>query len=191
MADYHVAVVFTGHMVDSADRIEPRFPATMEPRGRAAIARVIEDVKARNGSSLIGIASGARGGDILFLEILKEQNLPFRMVLPFRPPEFVESSICGVPGNWDERFWRLWNGLAVEEQNVLGLPVSDEAYATCNASMLDLAESLGRHVWLLALWDGKDQDPKPGGTAHFIEAVKAIGGQVAVIDTNDLALEAQ
>jgi hypothetical protein len=189
MRPYRQALIFTGHMVDAPDRPTPRFPAGMEPAARAAIGAAVKDAAETSGRSLVGIASGARGGDILFLESLKEEDLPFRMVLPFGPEAFLKTSVLGASGDWEKRFRSLWTALPPSDREDLELPVSDEAFAACNMRMLDLARSLGEQVSLLALWDGKDTQPEPGGTAHFIQAVRSIDGHITIIDVRDLAAD--
>ncbi|NJM35917.1 MAG: hypothetical protein HC850_15875 [Rhodomicrobium sp.] len=186
MDGFLLALIFTGHMTDAPDRGKARFPLDMESAARAEIAAEVELAKQKSAGSLVGIASLARGGDILFLEVLKEKQVPIRVVLPFAPETFLETSVRGAPGDWERRFWALWESLAPGEHEILDLPVSDEAFAACNRRLLELAKGIGREVGLLALWDGKDFQPKPGGTAHFIESVRALDGRVSVIDTNML-----
>jgi hypothetical protein len=186
MDSFQLALIFTGHITDAPGRADPRFPPTMEAAARKAIAAEIEVAKAGSTGSLVGVASLACGGDILFVEALKENKLPVRVVLPFAPESFLQTSVQGAPGDWETRFWALWHGLAPGEREALGLPVADEAFAACNARMLGLAKSLGREVSLLTLWDGKDTQPKLGGTAHFIQSVRDLDGRVTVIDAKAL-----
>ncbi|MEO6327708.1 MAG: tetratricopeptide repeat-containing protein, partial [Ginsengibacter sp.] len=70
-------LLFTGHMIDKADRKEPRFPASKELQAREAIKKkVIEEKnKLDENTTLTGIAGGACGGDILFHEICEELDI--------------------------------------------------------------------------------------------------------------------
>jgi hypothetical protein len=189
MLPYRQALVFTGHMLDAPDRAVPRFPSTKIASARSAISEVVRRTLKAAAGSLIGLGSGARGGDILFLEVLRDNGIPFRMFLPFEPARFLDTSVRGVSPDWEDRFWSLWNGLPPENREDLALPVTDEAFAACNARMLDVAQRVGEEVRLLALWDGKDTELKPGGTAHFIESVRAIHGQITIIDAVALSTE--
>src|SRR5205085_7363630 len=59
-------LLFTGHRIDSANRAKPRFPAGKESVARDAIRTAISDEKAITTGSMLGVAGGANGGDILF-----------------------------------------------------------------------------------------------------------------------------
>src|ERR1019366_1193286 len=60
-------VLFTGHRIDSANRKIPRFPASQERVARNAIRLALEEEKNITRGSLLGVAGGANGGDLLFL----------------------------------------------------------------------------------------------------------------------------
>jgi hypothetical protein len=133
-----------------------------------------------------GIASGARGGDILFHEICRAEGIPTRIVLPFAPEAFVERSVRDVRrGGWIKRFWRLWKATADDRRVALSLGDEPDPFDQCNSVMLEMAHSHGDEVELLALWDGKRAE-KPGGTAAFVAATKAQGGRVTQIDIRTL-----
>ncbi len=168
-----ISLLFTGHMIDLPDRPEPRFPASLEPAARerigAAIERAVSELPDR--SVVLGFASGARGGDILFHEECRTRKIDTVIVLPFEPDQFVIRSVEGVPeGEWRKRFWDLWNATPTWHRHVLGLSQTDEAYAICNTELLEMA---GRHgpVHLIALWDGKGADG-PGGTADLVSRLR-------------------
>ena len=164
-----VSLLFTGHMIDNPDRPRPRFPAELETAAAARIARAVTPY-APGGtlfSDVRGFASGAQGGDILFHECCRAKDLTTTIVLPFPPEEFVMRSVRGIPsGNWERRFWSLWNSTPNEQREVLHLPVSDDPYSACNIHLLARAREHGR-VQLIALWDGEGGDG-PGGTADLV-----------------------
>jgi hypothetical protein len=175
------SLLFTGHMIDLPERAEPRFPASLEDAVRTRIAKAVEryapDATAQSKrpetSTILGFASGARGGDILFHEECRRRQIDTVIVLPFEADEFVKSSVEGIPGaDWPTRFWHLWNATPPERRQVLGLPPSDQAaYAICNHHLLEMARRRGR-VHLVALWDGKEGDG-PGGTADLVSKMRA------------------
>ncbi len=86
-----LALLFTGHMTDAPDRPRPRFPPDMEAAAADAILAEIRMARKRCGGSLIGIASDARGGDILFHEACAAEGIATRMVLPFAVEAFLDS----------------------------------------------------------------------------------------------------
>lgn len=179
---YKVALIFTGHMTDLPDRPTPRFPPTSEARARVAIRAHLKSRLPGRGGSLIGIASAARGGDLLFLEACRSLGLPAYVVLPFPPETFVKTSVAGTPGDWPTRFWKLWRSLPDNRREVLA-SAGDDPYDACNRRMLEIASGLAQTIRLLALADGGDRAMKPGGTASFVALVKREGGRVCRIDT--------
>src|SRR5436305_12969923 len=82
------ALLFTGHMIDSADRKEARFPARAERRGRAAIHAAIEGLEWRQAGATVGLAGGASGGDLLFHECCEGLGIPTRVLLAMPADEF-------------------------------------------------------------------------------------------------------
>ena len=183
---FDIALLFTGHMVDLPGRATPRFPQYAEPQAWAAIRSAIEATRLRARGRLVGIASGARGGDLLFHEACRLFGIERRMVLPFPPEPFIETSVAGVPnGGWEKMFWDNWKALPDHEREVV-LPAKDDSgYARCNARMLELGKELARAFEVIALWDGKPGDG-PGGTGEHVEAVRRLGGRAEIIDANTL-----
>jgi hypothetical protein len=174
-------------MIDLLGRESPRFPPELERVAATAIRRRIAAAKRVAGGSVVGIASGARGGDILFLEACQKAGLDIRMVLPFAAERFLDTSVRGVAdGDWEARFHALWDGAPASHREVLAAPEAENPYDFCNRRMLAMAEELAENLRLIALWDGKDTELKPGGTATFVALVREAGGHFAHIDSGAL-----
>lgn len=183
---FDVAILFTGHMTDLPGRATPRFPREAEPAAWGAIRTAIEQARARSKGRIVGIASGARGGDLMFHEACRLFGIERRMVLPFPPDAFIQTSVAGIPNStWETKFWDNWNALPAEERETLLPAVDDKGYALCNGRMIELAATLAPAYELIALWDGKGGDG-PGGTADHVDTVKRMGGRIEVIDANTL-----
>jgi hypothetical protein len=183
---YRLGLIFTGHMTDLPDRTVPRFPPKLESVAADVIRLRVGALSEASGGSLVGIAQGARGGDILFLETCHDLGLDTRMVLPEQPPAFVEHSVAGAAsGDWEDRFEALWRSHAESERTVLTPRKGDSIYESTNRGMLELARSLAPQVRLLAYWDGKNGDG-PGGTASFVHLVEKAGGAFDHIDAAEL-----
>ncbi|MEZ5775513.1 MAG: hypothetical protein R3D33_12640 [Hyphomicrobiaceae bacterium] len=186
---YRLAIVFTGHMIDLPGRDRPRFPARIEALAEDVIKRVVGARSAACDGDVVGIASGARGGDILFLEICRDLALDTRMVLPEPVEDFIAHSVDGVPsGEWVARFQDLWNAHGAGEREVIGADRSRPAvniYDACNRRSLELAGELAKEVRLLAYWNGEGGDGA-GGTQSFVDLVEAAGGEVDRIDAGEL-----
>lgn len=185
-ARHRLALLFTGHMTDAPDRPQPRFPPRMEAAAADAILAEIRTARDHCGNSLIGIASGARGGDILFHEACAAEGIATQMVLPFAVETFLDSSVRGVPlGNWEPRFKRLWEGHDPHRRTVLDLADEHDPFGACNEAMLTMARASAGAVELLALWDGEGA-ARLGGTAAFVAQFCGDGGRFHHIDSKVL-----
>jgi len=164
-------------MIDKPNRKDARFPPKMEDAAARNIAEALSTLKPS-----LGIASGSRGGDILFHEACLACGVPSDLVLPFEPKSFETQSVAGVEsGNWMGRFRAI-----VERSRksgrlfVLELQSTDDPYGACNLAMLARARAIDPSLHLLALWSGLG-DGAEGGTSAMIEAVRAKGGKVHTI----------
>jgi hypothetical protein len=170
------SLLFTGHMIDKPDRPHPRFPPDHEGRARdrisSAISSFVSDCAAEERDpQIVGFASAARGGDILFHEECRRLSLRTVVVLPFSPKEFVKRSVEINPDDdWVSRFWNLWNETRSEDRRALGLPDTDRSYVECNLRLIQLARSNGP-VHLIALWNGEKGDGI-GGPTSMIDALR-------------------
>jgi hypothetical protein len=180
------ALLFTGHMVDLPSRPRPRFPPAMVPAAAHAIAAAMDrQLEPFDPATVVAISSLARGGDILFQEHARSRNLAPYVVLPFEPEGFVKESVRGVEtGDWEERFWRMWNGTPPERWEILTIAKDDNPYEACNKRLLELARQLAEKFTLVALSDGSADGA--GGTQDLIHRTREAGGHVDVIDVKKL-----
>lgn len=172
-----VSLLFSGHMIDTPSRKTPRFPAFLEKAVQARISRAIEPY-AQNSSALdgdvMGFASAAQGGDIIFHERCRAWGIATTITIPFSAEKFVSRSVVGTADDagWEKRFWKLLKDTPADRLDVMMLDVSRDAYQACNSRMLSRACEYGR-VHLIAFWDGKVSDG-PGGTADLVEQASDI-----------------
>lgn len=164
-------VAFAGHMIDTEDRAEPRFPAAEE----VSIAHRIRDhLRAINPTA--GYASAACGSDILFHEALRELNIESHVVLPFPAEVFRETS---VGKNWAARFDAVLEAAAEVQVISTHVPYDQSlGYTYANHVLLGAAvlraEGLATRVQPLVVWDGKFT-AKQGGTDEFIRLCERRG----------------
>jgi hypothetical protein len=183
---YRRALLFTGHMVDLPSRPRPRFPPRMEAAAAHEIAAAMDKTLAHvEAGDVVAISSLARGGDILFQEHAADRGLACHLVLPFEPTVFVEKSVAGVPtGDWEARFWRIWNRTPPGQREVMSVPRDDNPYAACNQRQLEFARERADEIALVALSDGTADGA--GGTQDMIERARDAGGEADVIDAKRL-----
>ena len=178
--EYAHALLFTGHMIDRADRKQPRFPGSAEGRVRDAIREAIGAVRWTNEGTTIALAGGASGGDLLFHECCEELGIPSRVLLPMSPHEFEATSVAPAGPAWVERFHALLKRAGPDRIQVMkrgdgrieGGTVN--IWQRANSWMIEEAVSIAAERALLALWDGKAGDG-PGGTAHFLAMATQVG----------------
>ena len=163
-------VAFSGHMTDAPDRPVPRFPESKVEAVRGRIRTWLRN----HGGRVHGVASAARGADLLFLEQVLASNGTASVVLPFPAADFKTVS---VGQGWDERFDAVLAHERVEVRPPLvdKLPPEAEqpaAFERCNVAIVDEAERLAELFddaapTLLTVWNGNPGDAT-GGTAHAV-----------------------
>ncbi len=186
MSDQFHTVVFSGHMIDSAERKSKRFPPEKEIQVANEIRKSLEDEKKISLFPLKGIAGGACGGDILFLETCLQLNITTEMFLAQPIEEFKKHSVSFAGVNWERRFDSLLKKLPV---HVLDRAADDEkgnVWEQTNKWMMDVALKNGEeNTSLIALWD-KNPTTKKGGTEGMISIANEKGVRVTLIDIGKL-----
>ena len=188
-------VLFAGHLTDSPGRTAPRFPEAAVPDVAEGVAAFLERCAPGRAVPLLGFASAARGGDLLFLEAMQARGDEFHVVLPCDVDAFRACSVESTdePNGWGERFDHILAAAA----SVWILPAEPgpptaEAFAYGNQVLHGLALQKARefelddnHLLTLAVWDGRSGDGH-GGTASCVQNWRA-RGQVPMVIHPDSA----
>jgi hypothetical protein len=198
-------ILFTGHRLDAPERETPRFPAASEDLARDMIRGAVEAELARargeggqaGGTLLRGLSGAASGGDILFLEVCRELEIPCVVYLAKPRDAYVKASVADAGPEWVDRFDRL---LAELPSRVLSedeeLPrwlggASRDDYSVWQrnnlwmlANALEAAPDAAR-MTLVALWNGQEGDG-PGGTGHMVEVARERGARTVILDAGEL-----
>jgi class 3 adenylate cyclase/tetratricopeptide (TPR) repeat protein len=175
-------IVFSGHMIDSPERVLPRFPTSLEP----AVAKALSD-RIRQLKPGVGFASAACGSDILFLEAMLDAGAEISVVLPYNKNEFIRDSVDFLPdSNWGARFEQVLKRAAqLVTASTERLDLGSVSLEFGNALLFGLATlyaaRLETEIVPLAVWDGMSADG-PGGTASAIENWQRIGYKPEIID---------
>ncbi|MGK7896128.1 MAG: hypothetical protein AB4372_21570 [Xenococcus sp. (in: cyanobacteria)] len=178
--------LFSGHMIDSPNRPQPRFPSAMETEAQQKIQQVLDRLQAD--SSNLAIAPGiACGGDILFLEACLERRMSVEVYLPFEPAEFIKQSVSFAGDDWVERFYRITNyprvKIYLQPEQLGSVPRGENPFVRNNLWALSSSLTYGiERLRLIVLWDGKGGDG-PGGTGDMVRQVRKLGGMVEHLDT--------
>ena len=170
--------IFAGHMIDTANRADRRFPSS-------AVSKVAASIKAWLTANRIsiGYASAACGGDTLFHEALSTTHAESHVVLPQARSAFCRKSVLPAGPRWAKRF-ELILERATTTTNIFEEVVDAESYHYANRLILGMARVRERlidgDVIGLALWDGKQG--RPGGTGSAISQWVESRLPISVID---------
>jgi hypothetical protein len=187
-------LLFTGHMIDAPGRAQPRFPADKVDVAKQKIAEAVADEQQIAGGIAYGIAGGASGGDILFLQVCEEMNIPTRIFLAVPRDLYIRESVASAGPEWIEEFNRLVRTRPVRvmcESKELPRWLQDKpGYNIWQRNNLwnlhnALAAAGGENVTLIALWNGATGDGT-GGTADMVEKAQERGAKTIILDTKQI-----
>lgn len=179
-------VVFSGHMVDHADRGTPRFPPSLEAEVSRAIRTRLEGLRAG-----AGFATAACGSALLFHEAILARHGEAHVVLPYDREEFHRDSVAiRADQDWTDRFEGV---LAAARRVITASPQrldrGSVPFQYANQLLLGLARIRARqmHTELvpLAVWDGQPS-AVPGTTAWTVARWRELGLRVEVIQLGEL-----
>jgi len=181
-----VVLVFSGHMIDSPDRLSPRFPRSMESTVSEEIRKKLSEHENK-----IGYSSAACGSDILFLEEMLKQKGEINIVLPFNKKDFVRTSVAIEPDSgWLERFETvLKKATRVIVAGEEGCIVGERAFEYANTMQIGLsslhAQILDSKVVPLLVWDMGHGDG-PSGTSAVMNHLREHDFEPEIIDISGL-----
>jgi hypothetical protein len=180
-------LLFTGHMIDAPGRASPRFPPTRaaEEAARRLIRRSIEEERQHEPGTLVGIAGGGCGGDILFHELCQEMGIESRLFLALPQDQFSARSVQHGGKDWVERYSRLCNRLvprvlSEREELPVWLRARQDYSIWQRNNLWMLFNALAfdaKALTLIALWDNGPADGA-GGTEDLVKQVTARGYKV-------------
>jgi len=187
---FHKIVVSSGHMIDLPDRTNPRFPPVKEGVVRARIAQQLESWGI--GANDVAICGGARGSDILFAELCLGCGAHVRLFIALPEEEFLKESVRLPGSDWEQRYFALRQHPHVEtyfqDEHLEALPKDTSPFARNNLWIINTAraEATADNLYAVLVWDTQPTGDGPGGTSHFAEAIRALGGHLAVINPTTL-----
>ena len=187
---YGNVVVCSGHMIDTPDRPQARFPQELEGTVREQLRRELE--AAAVGPGTLAICGGARGADILFAELARELGADVRLLLALPEPELVAESVRlpGGAGRWEERFQSLLEHaeVAVQSERLGDPPTGMDVFSRTNLWILDTArvEAADGRFSTILVWDEKPTGDGPGGTSDFAERAERLSSRFAIVNPTRL-----
>ena len=171
-------VALAGRRVDAPGTEPPRFPLENVPVVRERLAELL----ARERAAAL-VCSAACGADLLALGEAERLGLRRRVVLPFAPGRFRETSVVDRPGDWGPLYDRVVEAARRAGDLVVleGAGEGAAAYAAANARILEEALALagGAPVPVGAalaaiVWEGRPRGPDDA-TQQFAELARGRG----------------
>jgi Tetratricopeptide Repeats-Sensor len=191
-------ILFAGHRIDRPGRPEPRFPASKGDRAKRLICDALTKLVSDD-MQMLGFASAAPGGDILFHEVCNELGVRSLPCLPMPADKYSCHMFSDDVDDWRSRFLAVLNRNRERNCDVLeltdqeGLPrwlagTSINVWERGNRWVLQMGLAAGaKRITLLALWDGQPTGDDRGGTADMVELARHAGVvDVRRIDSHEL-----
>jgi hypothetical protein len=144
-----------GRRIDAVDAASARFPLADTEAVRGRLQALLRTEQSRT-----LVCSAACGADLIALDVAAALGLRRRVVLPFAPERFRETSVTDRPGDWGPLFDRIIGEVrAKADLVVLGLDEGDDAtYAAANEAILNEAQALAggepSEVVAIIVWEG-------------------------------------
>ena len=191
-------ILFTGHMVDAADRPKEkmRFPRTeaAEQMARELIESAVRAELIGHQGRILGIAGGACGGDILFHEVCAQLGIQTELYLALPEDKFQVTSVARGGASWVDRYKLL---IATHAPHVLqpteALPrwltgkSGNDIWQRNNLWMMFSAVATGsRSLSLIGLHNAGLEPDGPGGARHLIEESRKWGFKSIELDARAL-----
>jgi hypothetical protein len=179
-------VIASGHMIDSPERKEERFPPSKEGAVRERIAKQLETWSI--GAGDLAICGGARGADLLFGELCADRGAEVWLYLALPEAEFLEASVRLANSDWEERYFKLRDRegvkVFIQSDRLKSPPKGTSVFARNNLWMINTARVEAndpKNLYAVLVWDEKPTGDGPGGTSDFAARVKKLGGRLAPI----------
>jgi tetratricopeptide (TPR) repeat protein len=185
--------LFTGYMVNNAQKIESHFPPEKEADIKDAILAVLQ--KQNAGPDDLAVTTGMdAGSEIIFVECCVERGVPVRAYFPLPEAPYVRDFVSPGGEGWVERFYQLRNHPLVDEfyqPDQVGLPKEgDNVHERNNRWALYSALVRGiDKVRLIAVWDGKNEVAKDLDARlvkHMVDLMRDTGGIIEHINPSKL-----
>lgn len=174
-----MVAVLAGRRVDAADATPARFPLDRVGAVRAELRQLLDRLDAR-----VLVAAAACGADLIGLEEAQKRHMETRIVLPFAPTRFRESSVIDRPGGWGPIFDRALAGAASVRDEQLD-PDDEATYLAGNEAILRVAEKLrepGEPAVAIVVWNGESRGPGDV-TEAFLNSARAKGYAIEEVRT--------
>jgi hypothetical protein len=177
-----MVLALSGRRIDSPETQRACFPQQNIDLVRRRVVHLFERL-----DLAILVCSAACGADLLALEACEALGGRRRILLPFGPVRFRETSVVDRPGDWGPIFDRLIH-IADSSGDLVNLRLAetDDSYLHTNDTILKescaLARDLNLPIAAALIWDGASKGPIDF-TDRFGKAARARGLETHEVST--------
>lgn len=179
-----MVIALVGRRIDAPGASVPIFPGSAVEHVRNRVYGLLSDEEANT-----LVCSAACGADLIALQAAGELRIRRRIILPFDPARFRETSVVDRPGDWGPTFDRILAEVKADGDlvNLDLASESDKSYFEANRAILDeaarLAQAASDRVAAALVWNGI---PRADGdfTSAFGEAARSRGWRVLEVSTH-------
>jgi hypothetical protein len=154
-----------GRRIDAVDTEPPRFPLSRITTIRQAVGNLL-----CNEAINILVCSAACGADLIALDVAITSGVRCRIVLPYPPPLFRNTSVIDRPGDWGPLYDQLITAVdAAGDLVILSEAAGDPAaFFHVNEEIIREASSLAmpNRPFAVLVWDDVSHSDADA-TAHF------------------------
>ena len=183
-------LIFSGHIPDGEGRATPRLPESVcRPEGPASRALAAQVAKL---GAVEGISAGAPGGDVLFAEVIGAAGGRTTIIEPFSRERIRE--VAEASGHdWSSRLESVYQHAGHIQAITCAEDMNEDAQCDyANQVMLGAAQLRTKRIHgrlhAVVLWDESDREnPKPGGTGHFVQLCLQAGVPIDIINSSSLS----
>lgn len=172
-----------GRRIDAPEISDPVFPFGNAGKVRERVERLLSEKGVRT-----LVCSAACGADLIALQAAETLDIRSRIILPFEPGQFRQTSVIDRPGDWGPVFDRII-AAAQRRGDLIDLQLSqgDEAYVRANHAILDetlrVAEASGDQAIVSLVWDQRSKG-KDDYTEYLGQAAREL--RLTVFEVNTL-----
>ena len=183
-------LIFAGHMPDAEGRATSRLPeSACRPDGPVSLALAAHVAKT---GAVEGISAGAPGGDVLFAEAIRGAGGRTTIIEPFSRERIQE--VASASGHdWSSRLESVYQHAGHIHSITCAEDVDADVQCDyANQVMLGVAllraKRINGRLRAVVLWDESDREnPKPGGTGHFVQLCQQAGVPIDIINSSSLS----
>jgi hypothetical protein len=169
-----------GRRIDAPKARRKQFPEANVPKVKDALSRILREHRLQ-----LLACSAACGADLIALQTALDIGIRCRVVLPFSPLRFRETSVVDRPGDWGPLFDRVIADVKRTGDLIVLKGSSDESadYHHANEVIVrEIEETSASEKLAIVVWEGRPRN-RTDATESFRSLAHAAGMTELVVAT--------